>query len=75
MPEFKKLNKQVQTKFAAMTKGASTTLFTVDLEKDVLWNLYLNGIDESIRQQYRCNTCRELADNGMLDSIMVAAYG
>lgn len=27
-----------------------------------LWDLYLNNIDESIRQQYNCNTCRKFID-------------
>lgn len=61
--EFKKFKTQLQEHFAEMVKDA-THLFEVDVEKDEMWNLYLDsfpaGTNEIYRErrEYDCSCCR-----------------
>lgn len=61
--EFKKFKTQLQEHFAEMTKDV-TQLFEVSVDKDEMWNLYLdsfpvgtNGIYRE-RREYDCSCCR-----------------
>lgn len=61
--EFSKFNTRLQQNFAAITKNA-THLYEVNLDKDVLWNLYLDSFPTGTNQIYRkrrehdCSCCR-----------------
>jgi len=55
---FKDLKKQVQLNFQKMCKDTQT-LFVTDVDRDALWEAYLNGFEDPIiRQEHNCNCCR-----------------
>lgn len=59
---FKTIKNAVAKQFAAMS---STQLFRVDIDKDVLWNLYLSSFPEGTNPLYKqrtehdCNCCKQ----------------
>ena len=61
--EFHKFEERFQRNFAELTANA-THLFTVEVDKDAMWNLYLDsfpaGTNEiyKTRREYDCNCCR-----------------
>lgn len=61
--EFKDFREKLQKHFAQMT-ASQTALFVVDVDKDTLWNLYLDsfppGTNEVYRQrrEFDCSCCR-----------------
>lgn len=61
--EFSKFNTKLQQNFAAITKNA-THLYEVNLDKDILWNLYLDSFPAGTNKIYRkrrehdCSCCR-----------------
>lgn len=61
--EFEGMKKLLQENFKEMTKDI-THLFSVDLDKDELWNLYLDSFPEGTnelyreRREYDCSCCR-----------------
>lgn len=62
--EFKAFKEKLQKHFAEMTEGA-TQLFEVEVDKEELWNLYLDsfppGTNEIYRErrEYDCSCCRQ----------------
>jgi len=62
--EFAQLKKLLQENFKVMTKD-TTHLFEVDLDKDELWNLYLDSYPAGTNEIYRerrehdCSACKE----------------
>lgn len=66
--KFKNFKKQIQEQFNQMTEGVQT-LYEVDLNKDELWNLYLDsfpsGTNEIFRErrEYDCSCCRQFIKN------------
>lgn len=66
--EFKKFKKSLQENFNKMSNDVSH-LFEVDLDKDQLWNLYLDsfppGKNEIYRErrEYDCSCCRQFIKN------------
>lgn len=66
--EFRELKNLVQKQFEHMIEN-DANLFAVDLDKDELWNLYLNsfpaGTNEIFRErrQYDCNCCKQFIRN------------
>lgn len=66
--EFKDLKRLLQEHFKQMTENA-THLFEVNLDKDELWNLYLDSYPEGTNEIYRerrehdCSCCRQFIKN------------
>ena len=66
--EFKIFRNALQENFSKLTKGA-THLFEVNLNKDELWDLYLNSFREEDnkvfreRREYDCSCCRHFVKN------------
>lgn len=64
MEDFKAFKEKLQKHFAEMTEGV-TQLFEVEVDKDELWNLYLDsfpaGANEIYRErrEYDCSCCRQ----------------
>lgn len=58
MPEFRSMKAQMQKSFEALTKN-KTALYVTDVNRDVLWETYLNSFtDPEERQGHNCNCCR-----------------
>lgn len=61
---FKKFKKALQENFKEMTKDSSH-LFEVDVDKDVMWDLYLDSFPKGTNEIYRerrehdCSCCRQ----------------
>lgn len=66
--EFKELKKRMQENFKKITKDCDH-LFEVELDKDELWNLYLNSFPEGTnkiyrkRKEYDCSCCKHFIKN------------
>lgn len=60
--EFEPFKKLFQDNFTQVIKG-QTHLFQVNVDKDLLWNTYLNSFPEELRQQFNCNCCRQFIKN------------
>jgi hypothetical protein len=66
--EFKDFKKLLQDNFKEMTKDVEH-LFEVDLDKDELWNLYLDSFPKGTnevyreRREYDCSCCRQFIKN------------
>ena len=66
MSDFGKFARLVETKFNEMAKG---TLYVVDVEKDTLWDKYMESFPEGTnpifreRREYDCTTCRSFIKN------------
>lgn len=66
--EFKQFKKALQDNFKQMSKDTSH-LFEVDVDKDKLWNLYLDSFPEGTnpiyreRREYDCSCCRHFIKN------------
>jgi len=56
---FKTFKKEIQDSFHEMSKN-SAILFTADVDKEVLWETYLNSFEDPDERQYHnCNCCRQ----------------
>lgn len=66
--EFMQFKETLQQHFATMTKDVSH-LFEVNVDKDELWNLYLDSFPEGANEIYRerrehdCSCCRQFVKN------------
>jgi hypothetical protein len=66
--EFKQFKEMLQTNFQQMSKEV-THLFEVNLDKDELWNLYLDSFPDGTnlifreRREYDCSCCRQFVKN------------
>lgn len=54
---FKSLKIALQKRYDELSKNQST-IFYKDIDRDKVWEVYLNSFDESIRQEYNCNSCK-----------------
>lgn len=52
---FSTIKQQVKERFDTL---AQTQLFTVEPDRDKIWELYLNGFSEDVRQEHNCNCCK-----------------
>jgi len=53
---FPTIKKLVAAQFAAMQKLG--TLLQVDSSRDTIWEAYLNGFQQELRQEHNCNCCK-----------------
>jgi len=53
----KQLQQALQAKINEMTKNGQK-LFKVDIDRDEIFNVYLNSFEEDDRQFYNCNCCK-----------------
>ena len=66
--EFKMFKKKLQANFETITKNQAY-IFEVELDKDILWNLYLDSFPEGTNEIYRerrehdCSCCRQFIKN------------
>ncbi|MBV5347204.1 hypothetical protein JZU46_03165 [bacterium] len=66
--EFRKFKSELQRFLATMLEG-QTVLFVVDVDKEVLWNTYLDSFPEDTNPIYRerrehdCSCCRQFIKN------------
>lgn len=51
---FSNIKQQVKEKFDSMVGQ----LYTVEPDREKIWELYLNGFREDIRQEHNCNCCK-----------------
>lgn len=59
---FKEFKDKVDNSFQQMCKGQSN-LFRAKVDKDLLWNTYLESFPEEERQEHNCNCCRQFIKN------------
>lgn len=52
---FSNLKTQVRQNF---DKLAKQNLFYVAVDRDEIWQRYLSGFSEDVRQEYNCNACK-----------------
>jgi len=56
--EFKKFKAAMQQHFQLFTAGQSV-LFLTDVDKDEIWDTYLQSFPEEERQVHNCNSCKQ----------------
>lgn len=55
--EFVKFKSAVHAQFNQLAAGADM-LFLTNVDKDALWDCYLNSFSEEERQSHNCNNCK-----------------
>lgn len=58
MSTFKNFKSQLQKNFEEIIKGHDV-LFVTNVEKEAIWNTYLNSYPEEEKQGHNCNSCRQ----------------
>ena len=58
MSTFKNFKSELQKNFEELIKRHDV-LFVTDVEKDAIWNTYLNSYPEDEKQGHNCNSCRQ----------------
>lgn len=54
---FKQVKIALEQQFELMCKD-QTKLFHIEPDRDLIWEIYLNNFDESVRQHHNCNCCK-----------------
>jgi hypothetical protein len=54
---FSTLKKKIQDQFASMCDGRNT-LYSVTVDREKIWDLYLSGFEPEMRQEHNCNCCK-----------------
>lgn len=60
--EFKDFKKEFQNNFAKLIED-QTYLFLADVDRDTLWETYLNSFSFEEKQSHNCNVCRSFIKN------------
>jgi hypothetical protein len=55
---FDQIRKSVLDRFKDLTSSPTATLFNVSVDRDKIWEIYLNAIPEEFRQSNNCNCCK-----------------
>ena len=71
------IKKQMQEKFGEMSKLG--TLYYVEVDRDKIWDVYLNAIPEEYRQSNNCNCCKSFLRQyggivGIKDNLMITLW-
>ena len=74
---FTKIKKQMQEKFSELTKLG--TLYYVEVDRDKIWETYLNAIPVELRQSNNCNCCKSFLRQfsgivGVKDNLVVTLW-
>lgn len=74
---FSNIKKQMQAKFAEIAKLG--TLYYVEVDRDKIWEVYLNAIPEEFRQGNNCNCCKSFLRQyggivGIKNNLMVTLW-
>lgn len=59
---FKSFKETFQRNFKYFLENQDT-LYVTDVDKDTLWDAYINSFPAEIRQEYNCNCCRHFIKN------------
>ena len=60
--EFIRFKQLFQSSFSVMVENADFLYYT-DVDKDTLWNTYINSFPGDVRQEFNCNACRSFIKN------------
>ena len=76
--QFKPFKQQFQAHFANVVKD-QTHVFQVNVDKNTLWDTYLNSFPEEHRQHHNCNCCRQFIKNygnlvAIKDNIIISIW-
>lgn len=58
MSTFRNFKLELQENFKELIKGHDV-IYVTDVEKDMIWDTYLNSYSEEEKQGHNCNTCRQ----------------
>lgn len=64
--EFVKFKRAVHAQFNQLAAGADM-LFLTNVDKDALWDCYLNSFPEEERQSHNCNNCKNIISDIMVE--------
>jgi rubrerythrin len=59
---FLEFKQSFQSNFKLFVKD-QTHLYLTNVDKDELWNTYLNNFPEDVRQEFNCNSCKQFIKN------------
>lgn len=60
---FKQFKLAMQANFDAIIRVCEKTLYTTNLDKDMLWDTFLSNFPDELKQEYTCNCCRQFIRN------------
>lgn len=61
---FRVFKQQLQQNIDAVIQHSfNGRLYLVDIDKDLLWQTYINTYPEDIRQEFNCNSCKQFVRN------------
>lgn len=79
MITFTEFKREFQAHMATLVSG-QTKLFVADVDKDLLWQTYLEAFPAEVRQEFNCNCCKSYIRNygalvAIKDNRIVTSWG